>query len=159
MHFVRLCNKNQYPRVRVQFSCHTKRQSKRDPSRLKDLRIFHRGVSPRLSNAYCPQTQSINVQCYRDGILETIYQLILLHVSKVYQRNFYTYVCLKQHTMYMYACNIHTMCCAVVASLGVWTGTDGNILSPFTLFSHIFSMPQACAKRYYYKYTWRFTFV
>lgn len=45
------------------------------------------------------------------------------------------------------------MCCAVVASLGVWTGTDGNILSPFTLFSHIFSMPQACAKRYYYKYT------
>ena len=25
MHFVRPCNKNQYPRVRVQFSCHTKR--------------------------------------------------------------------------------------------------------------------------------------
>mgnify|MGYP003692500653 CR=1 FL=1 len=25
MHFVRPCNENQYPRVRVQFSCHTKR--------------------------------------------------------------------------------------------------------------------------------------
>ena len=38
------------------------------------------------------------------------------------------------------------MCCAVVASLGVWTGTDGNILSPFTLFSHIFQCPKRVPK-------------
>lgn len=39
------------------------------------------------------------------------------------------------------------MCCAVVASLGVLTGTDGNILSPFTLFSHIFfNAPSVCQK-------------
>lgn len=145
MHFVRPYNKNQYPRVRVQFSCHTKRQSKRDPSRLKDLRIFHRGVSPRLSK--CILSSNLVNKCivlkgwhfgnYLSTYFTSCFKCILAK---------FLHVCLFETTHNV--CMQHTynvLCCSSKLGSVDWDCRK-HLVTVYSFLSHFFNAPSVCQK-------------